>query len=168
MLFRSSPAALAGLRRGDTLVSVDGVSADTLDATGIDTLNRGLYPAAVGESHRFVVSRSAGSVDVTLRSAVITQNPVPLTTVIQQGGHRVGYLVFNDHIAPAETALIAAVRQLQAAGVDQLVLDLRYNGGGYLYIASELAYMIAGGPRTQGQVFEALHYNSRQIGRAHV
>jgi hypothetical protein len=157
-----SPAALAGLRRGDTLVSVDGVSADTLDGAGIDTLNSGLYPAAVGESHRFVVSRGAATVDVTLRSAVITQNPVPLTTVLQQGSHRVGYLVFNDHIAPAETALIAAVRQLQAAGVDQLVLDLRYNGGGYLYIASELAYMIAGGPRTQGQVFEALRYNSRR------
>ena len=74
-----SPAALAGLRRGDTLVSVDGVSADTLDPAGIDTLNSGLYPGAAGESHRFVVSRGAGTLDVSLRSAVITQNPVPLT-----------------------------------------------------------------------------------------
>ena len=42
------------------------------------------------------------------------------------------------------------------------MLDLRYNGGGYLYIASELAYMIAGPSRTAGKTFEALQYNSKR------
>jgi carboxyl-terminal processing protease len=42
------------------------------------------------------------------------------------------------------------------------VLDLRYNGGGYLFIASELAYMIAGPNRTGGRVFERLSYNSKR------
>ena len=45
---------------------------------------------------------------------------------------------------PRETQLIAAFNQLKAAGVTDLVLDIRYNGGGYLDIASEVAYMIAG------------------------
>ena len=42
------------------------------------------------------------------------------------------------------------------------MLDLRYNGGGYLYIANELAFMIAGPARTSGQVFERLRYNDKR------
>ena len=44
----------------------------------------------------------------------------------------------------AESELVAAFTQLQSAGVQDLVLDIRYNGGGYLDIASEVAYMVAG------------------------
>jgi hypothetical protein len=46
--------------------------------------------------------------------------------------------------------------------VTDLVLDMRYNGGGYLYIASELAYMIAGPARTAGKTFEKLNYNAKR------
>ena len=48
-------------------------------------------------------------------------------------------MLFNDHIATAESELVAAVTQLKTAGVTDLVLDIRYNGGGYLDIASEVA-----------------------------
>ena len=53
-----------------------------------------------------------------------------------------GYIQFNDHIATAETPLINAINLLKNANVTDLILDLRYNGGGYLDIASEIAYMI--------------------------
>ena len=45
-------------------------------------------------------------------------------------GDRVGYLVFHDHIATAESALIDAINQLRGANIQDLVLDLRYNNGG--------------------------------------
>jgi hypothetical protein len=54
------------------------------------------------------------------------------------------------------------MRNFQTQGVRELVLDLRYNGGGYLYIASELATMIAGSTRTTGQAFETLKYSARR------
>jgi hypothetical protein len=77
----------------------------------------------------------------------------------------VGYMVFNDHIATAEQALIDAVNQLNAykggQGIDDLVLDIRYNGGGYLAIASQFAYMIAGGAATAGRTFELLQFNDQ-------
>ena len=60
-------------------------------------------------------------------------------------------MLFNDHIATAEQELIDAVNQLNTAGISDLVLDIRYNGGGFLDIASELAYMIAGNARTSRQ-----------------
>jgi len=46
-------------------------------------------------------------------------------------------MLFNDHLATAEGELVNAFTQLQTAGITDLVLDIRYNGGGYLDIASE-------------------------------
>ncbi len=158
----SSPAATAGLQRGDVLVSADGVGADDGTAGGVATLNAALFPSANGESHRFVFSRGGASPTVTLVSATVTTDPVPTVSVLDNAGRKTGYIVFNDHMASAEGELIDGIKTLQSAGVQDLVLDLRYNGGGYLYIASELAYMIAGPARTAGQVFEQLQYNAKR------
>jgi hypothetical protein len=78
-------------------------------------------------------------------------------------GGPVGYLLFTDHLATAEQALVAAVETLSAAKVTDLVLDIRYNGGGLLAIASELAYMIAGAAPTAGQTFEHLRFNDKHM-----
>src|SRR5690606_37451382 len=53
------------------------------------------------------------------------------------------------------------IEQLRADNVQELVLDLRYNGGGYLDIASQLAYMIAGPALTAGRAFESLRFNDK-------
>jgi hypothetical protein len=87
------------------------------------------------------------------------------TQVFSTPTGEVGYMTFNDHSATAEQALIDAVNELNAhdggAGIDDLVLDLRYNGGGFLAIASQLAYMIAGPGPTAGAVFEDLIFNDK-------
>ncbi|MEK8031039.1 S41 family peptidase [Ideonella sp. DXS29W] len=158
-----SPAALAGLMRGDLLVTADGASADASDSAGIDTLNAALFPSANGESHRFTFTRVDGSsITRSVTSADVTLDPVPTTLVLDNAGAKVGYIVFNDHIASSEQKLIDAITALKAAAVTDLVLDLRYNGGGYLYLASELAYMVAGSGPTAGKVFEHLQYNSKR------
>lgn len=160
---QGSPAAAAGVLRGDVLLTADGVDADDGTSAGVDTLNAALFPSSSGQSHAFVFSRQGANVGVALISAVVTKHPVPNVSVINAGvNRRVGYILFNDHLASAEQPLIDAVQALKNAAVTDLVLDLRYNGGGYLYIASELAYMIAGGARTTGQVFEQLQYNDKR------
>jgi hypothetical protein len=73
----------------------------------------------------------------------------------------VGYLLFNNQLAQAETQLVSAINTLKSAAVTDLVLDMRYNGGGYLDIASELAYMIAGPQPTAGQTFELIQFNAK-------
>lgn len=159
----ASPAATAGVLRGDTLVLADGVSADTSTQQGVDSLNNALFPAVAGP-HTFRFSR-AGVVrpDVTLNAGSVALTPTE-HRVLSVSGNSVGYLLFNDHVLTAEQPLINAFTAFQGAGVTDLVLDLRYNGGGYLYIASQVAYMIAGATRTNNQVFERTLFNNKRSG----
>lgn len=158
----NSPAAQAGVTRGDLLVSIDGVSADDTSASGIDRLNGALFPSD-NAGHSFVFNRNGSQQNEYLAPATVTKAPVLVTDTLDVNGRKVGYMVFNDHIASAEQPLIDAVTQFSADGIEALVLDLRYNGGGYLFLASELSYMIAGAAQTDGKIFEQLQYNDKRI-----
>jgi hypothetical protein len=162
-----SPAtdASVNLARGAQVLKVDGIDLVN-DGTqaGVDTLNAGLFPAKAGESHTFVVQDvgSSTSRTVTMVSADVTSHPVQnVTTIPTAGGGVAGYMLFNDHLATSEAALVTAFTTLQADNVTDLVLDIRYNGGGYLDIASEVAYMIAGPTATAGKTFELTQFNSK-------
>ncbi len=155
------------LARGARVLTIDGFDVDTSTQAGVDALNAGLFPSSAGEQHTFtVLDRDASSSrDVVLVSANISSAPVHSTQVLATPSGNVGYIVFNDHIATAEQALIDAVSELNSynngQGIDDLVLDMRYNGGGFLDIASELAYMIAGAAATAGQTFEEMQFNDK-------
>ncbi len=159
-----SPAERAGIMRGDLLVTADDTSADTTTSAGVDILNAALYPSQAGATHSFSLTRAGGdTIALSMTSAAVTRTPVPMATVVTTPlGTKAGYLLFNDHNAPSEAQLIAAVSNFKTEGVKELVLDLRYNGGGYLYIASELATMIAGTTATAGKTFETLKYNAKR------
>ncbi|MEM1433752.1 MAG: S41 family peptidase [Pseudomonadota bacterium] len=159
-----SPAAASGLvSRGARLLAADGI--DAINASGtdnVDALNAALFPDDLGESHTFTLTGFDGANErtVTLTSASITQNPVPVTRTITTPSATIGYLLFNAHIATAERALVDAIEQFRRDGVTELILDLRYNGGGFLDIANELGSMIAG-PAAVGQVFESIQFNDK-------
>jgi hypothetical protein len=153
-----SAAANLNIGRGAEIITADGVN--VANGSAVNILNAALFPANAGESHTFTIRESGAERTVMLTSANVTYNPVPTAQVLPVNGQDIGYLVFNDHIATSEAALISAMTTLQAAGIDDLVLDLRYNGGGFLAIASELAYMI-GGINTTGRTFERIAFNSK-------
>ncbi|HSV61113.1 MAG TPA: S41 family peptidase [Variovorax sp.] len=154
-----TPAAVAGVARGDQLLMADGVE---VSGGSADAINAALAPSRTGEQHRFSFGRKDGSVaQVTLTSAAVTTIPVPTVKTIASANGLVGYLLFDEHSEPAEAQLISAIGRLKAAGVNELVLDLRYNGGGVLAIASQLAFMVAGPATTQGKTFERLISNRK-------
>ncbi|QJW85286.1 hypothetical protein HK414_23520 [Ramlibacter terrae] len=89
-------------------------------------------------------------------------NAVPVTRVVRSPeGRRTGYIQFNDHESGAQDDLITTFRELRDGGVQDLVLDLRFNSGGFLYVALAAASMIAG-PSAEGKVFEQLRYNDKR------
>jgi carboxyl-terminal processing protease len=161
----SSPGAAANITRGVEILTIDGADAVNGNTQAIvDTLNAGLFPTAAGQTHAFGIRELNGTTrTVTLQSASITSTPVQNVKTIGSATGNVGYLLFNDHIATAEQQLITAVNTLKAGNITDLVLDIRYNGGGYLDIASELAYMIAGDTATGtgSRTFERITFNDK-------
>ena len=151
------------LFRGDTVLTVDGIDAiNENTSAGVDTLNAGLFPAKANENHVLVVRDVAGAQrTVNLTSATIVHTPVPIVTTFPSASGSVGYIQFNDHIATAERPLINAINTLKTAAVTDLILDIRYNGGGYLDLASELAYMIGNTNLTAGRTFEKTVFNDK-------
>ena len=155
----SATSAAVNLARGAEILEIDGA---VLENGSADVLNRGLFPSTAGESHTFVI-RDQGATEsrtVTMVSQEVTSMPVQNVGTIETATGKVGYMLFNDHIATAEGQLLNAMNMLKTEEITDLVLDLRYNGGGYLYIANELAYMIAG-QGAAGQIFEELQFNDK-------
>ncbi|QNA90746.1 PDZ domain-containing protein [Massilia sp. Dwa41.01b] len=155
-----SPAAAAGLRRGDQLTVVDGADfVNGSDGATVDKINAGLFPSASG-LHSFTLKRNGVDLNVSMQAADVTASSVKYTRVIDTPTGKVGYLSFENHNAVAERQLIESITTLRNAGINDLVLDLRYNGGGLLGVAGELSYMIAG-PTTENKVFSRLQYNNK-------
>jgi len=159
-----SPAFNVGVRRGSRIIEVDG--ADLLNGntqSDFDNFNAGLFPDNHGESHSFVMLHPGDSSNSSfnMTSASVVTSPVLTHSVKPTATGKVGYLVFKDHIATAEQQLIEVFTNFESEGLTDLVLDLRYNGGGYLAIASQLAYMITGSADTAGKTFELQGFNDK-------
>lgn len=161
----NSPAAAVqngsvNFPRGAQLITIDGE--DVINGSDVDTLNNGLFPATADEAHTFTV-RDPGSSTTrtfTVTSQDIAQAPVNRTEIIDTPTGRVGYMLFNT-FSPfeSERSLNNAFRQLANQNIDDLVLDLRYNGGGLVAVAAQLGFMIAGPNRTRGRTATLLQYN---------
>ncbi|GAB5459664.1 MAG: S41 family peptidase [Henriciella sp.] len=156
------------LPRGSRILAVDGVDlVNDGSQSGVDTLNAGLFPEFAGETHSFTVRDVDGTERTfNLTSQNIAQAPVNRFSVINTPTGDVGYILFNTFSPRAsEEAIVNAISSLEAQGVTDLVLDLRYNGGGLLAVASQLAYMIAGDAQTGAKTsnpktFEQLQFNA--------
>ncbi|HEY6123463.1 MAG TPA: S41 family peptidase [Steroidobacteraceae bacterium] len=163
----SGTPAASQFMRGDEILEVDGQDAVNGNTQAVvNALNGGLFPDATGEQHVFLVRGTSGTNrTVTVTSANITHQPVPIVTTFSTGSGPVGYIQFNDHIATAETPFMNAISLLDNANVTDLILDLRYNGGGYLDLASEVAHMVGNTTLTAGQTFEKIVFNSKNPSR---
>ena len=156
-----TPAAQAGLMRGTEILEIDG---EPLADGSAAILNAGLSPENPGESHTFLV-RDFGETEtrtVTLVADTIESRPV-FTTNVQSttNGENVAYVALNTFgTRPAEEALFNTFNSLRNQSIDHLVLDLRYNGGGFLDISAELGYMIAGN-NTTGRTYSNIVFNDK-------
>ncbi|GGO71710.1 S41 family peptidase [Bowmanella pacifica] len=142
-----SPADLAGIQRGMQLININGRDVVNDETTaGVDAINQGLFPDSVGQQTSMTFSTSGGDLfEVVVTSADYEIKAVAKTSVLDTAQGRVGYLLFNTfNIFKSQQALKDAVQQLKDANITELVLDLRYNGGGLLAQSSQLGYMITG------------------------
>jgi carboxyl-terminal processing protease len=154
------------LIRGTRILTVNGIDLVNGGATQaeIDILNNTLFPATAGVTATLVVRDPGASTNrtVVLVSQNLVSKPVNRTRILTDGsGNKTGYILFNT-FSPfsSENDIVTAMQSMKDQGVKDLVLDLRYNGGGLLAVASQLSYMVAGDARTTGKTFEKLKFNS--------
>ena len=154
-----SPAAQQGVARGDEIRSLNGLGIAGLIAADDYSL---LSPAESGQQLTLVLRRAGVDRTVLLRAAVFTLAPVQGVAVqTTPGGRRVGYLQVKDMIGQGLAPMATAFSQFQAAGVQDLLLDLRYNGGGLVSTGGTLASHIAGA-RGAGLNYATLLYNDKR------
>lgn len=154
------PAAAAGFARGMVLATVDGVAtSSSIAAAQFDKL----FNSAAGTTSNIGVQDTIGGPVRTLTVATANFSTTPLIVDRVLPGTTTGYLAYNSFATPVgEVQLADAFRRFAAAGVTDLVVDLRYNGGGFIDIAAQLGYMVAGQVQSRGKVFEALVYNDKR------
>jgi C-terminal peptidase prc len=158
-VYPDSPAQEAGLARGDRIVEINGRSVSSMIANG--TVGSAFGASEIGVVSSIVFeSRSGGRRDATMVKRLVTIPTVSLTRVYDLDGRKVGYLFFRNFVRPSMAALDEAFAALKEAGVTELVLDLRYNGGGLVDVAVHLGSLI-GGALTRSQPFATYKHNDR-------
>lgn len=156
-----SPAGQAGLKRGDVIEKVDGEPIGASPTQYNAAFNRLVYP-----SDKVTVSAldatGTSSREVTYRSASYEDNPVWKYDVMDTGGAKVGYLCYDSFNYHYDDELLEAFQALKAAGIGELVLDLRYNGGGYVVSSTMLGTFVAGTAH-KGEVYMRPIYNADRM-----
>ncbi|MDP2068181.1 MAG: S41 family peptidase [Lutibacter sp.] len=154
----NSPADLAGIKRGDLINALDGV-----------LMNESNYSSVVSklsnETVKFSIVTENGTLiaDKTITAVVISEDPIYLKKVFADiNGKKVGYLVYNGFRSSYNDELNAAFAYFKNEGIQELVLDLRLNGGGSVLTSAYLASMInsvAGTETFAKLTFNAKHTN---------
>lgn len=158
----NSDAATKNIQRGAIFYAIDGIALTndnyrTLLASTTYTVNLASYSEIAG-----VVTITPNGQSVTLTKTNLAENPILLNTVITQGAHNIGYLMYNGFYSSYESQLNAVFGSFVSQNVTDLVLDLRYNSGGSVATATKLASMITG--QFSGQLFAKQQWNAKTQG----
>jgi carboxyl-terminal processing protease len=163
-VYEGAPADRAGLVRGSRILAVDGVPIAEVLADP-DGFVGAIGPREIGYTFSLTfVNPDGQEYTRTLAKEVVTIPPVTATRVFDVNGVTTGYFVFRNFVEPGVNALNQAFTEFHSAGVTQLIVDLRYNGGGLVSVLERLADLI--GSRTApGMPFASYRYNDKNTNR---
>jgi C-terminal processing protease CtpA/Prc len=154
-VYKGSPAEKAGIKRGDLFMKVDD---EQLTMSNYKKLlfTKVTYTLSMASISGSTISLNGNT--VTMTAIQMQENPIQLDTVLLVNNLKVGYLVYNGFNAQFDIQLNEVFGKFKAAGIDKLVIDLRYNGGGSVQTTKYLASMIYGTFTTK--VFLKRQYNT--------
>ena len=142
-VYPGSPAETAGLKRGDIILTINGTKMD--QSNYYDLYSGDSYTAELATVTDGTLSLSGTSYNLT--AAEIAADPAIFHSVIEQGGKRIGYLVYTEFVEGDNdeylTSLGNIFDEFNSAGITDLVVDLRYNPGGLIDCACFFASAIA-------------------------
>ena len=151
----NSDASTKAIYRGNIFFAINGTpltidNYKTLLANNTYTVNFADYDGGA-------ITPNGQSVSLTKTN--LAENPILLSTVINQGTHNIGYLMYNGFYSSYDGQLNTVFGSFQSQNVTDLVIDLRYNSGGSINTTTKLASMITG--QFTGQVFAKQQWNAK-------
>ncbi len=160
-VYADSPMGRANVKRSDIIVSVNNIPWDDIDSTLyndlLGTIDNPLptiwvfRDSATNETRQIELTQSVYTINTVLHSQIITH---------PEYSGKIGYLVFERFLGPSESELDQALNSFLQNDVTDLILDLRYNGGGLTRIARKLISQIAG-PDTDGELLIKYRNNDK-------
>lgn len=140
----NSPAANAGIERGDVISQVDGANLTINNYKKLFEESFSITIANTVETSNSGVVTSGEKKKVNITSVVLEENPIAYYKKFEINNKKIGYLVYNGFQSNYNDELNAAFAKMKQDGVTDLVLDLRYNGGGSVETAIALGQMVTG------------------------
>jgi len=161
LVLNNSDADIKGVKRAQIFRAVDGTELTTdninlLLNQGSYTLNFADYDTN-GTPERDDDTITLNGENTSLTKVTYTENPVHRTEILNVGTTTIGYLMYNGFKANFNDALNNAFSEFKSANINELVIDLRYNGGGSIQTAVYMGSMVTG--QFTGDVYSKLFYN---------
>ena len=153
-VYNDSPAAKAGLKRGDCITAINGKA---MTASNYSDLLQKEYNGSASVELTF-----HGGAKVKMDSVTMYEDPVLMYKIFNCPDKKVGYLAYTSFTRDSYLRLIEACKYFKQEGVTELVLDLRYNGGGQVTVENALASMLAPAEAVADKrVYETEVYNTK-------
>ena len=138
-VYEGSPAYKVGIKRGDIIMQLNGKEITK------DNYQEALYSSNItlgmGEQKDGYIGLSGQT--LTLDAVTMYENPILVHKTFDVGGKKVGYLAYSSFDLDSAEKLVDICCQFKQEGISELILDLRYNGGGYVFTENVLAFMLA-------------------------
>ena len=155
-VYPNSPADRAGLKRGDIIVdqNMGAITEDNYrDLYNAPAL---LLGTASVTDEGLVRNQNA----VYIMAESMYEDPINAYQMIEKGANKIGYLCYTDFTQESEKRLLEIFAEFKSQGVTDVVLDLRYNGGGYARTARLLSSILAPASVVKGkEIFTSEHWN---------
>lgn len=151
----NSDASTKSIKRGDLFTGINGTKLTISNYQSLLSLDS--YTLNMADLNNNTITPNGKSVSLT--KTILDENPVYINKVIVSGSHKIGYLMYNGFYANYDLQLNTAFAELKSQGITDLVLDLRYNGGGSVQTATYLASMITG--QFKDQIFSKQKWNDK-------
>lgn len=155
-VFKDSPADTAGLKRGDIIISVDG---SAITSTNYNTiLNNQTLTLGMGSLNGNIFEPLPSNLDKKITKHTVQIKPIVNETILDYGAKKIGYFAYLQFLKDYDNELRGVFGRFKDANINELVIDLRYNGGGYVSSSNVLTELIAH-PLLVGKIMNKKLYN---------
>lgn len=155
----NSEAANLGVQRGDIIYGINGQQLTRNNYSNLLSGNNYTVNFGTFNQTGTDITVTQNNINITLNKEQLDINPIHTVKIHETNGHKIGYLFYNQFVSNYDSQLNNAFLQLKNANITDLVLDLRYNGGGSVQTAVNLASMITG--QYSGELFAKEQWNAK-------